>query len=79
MGQHADDYDPSDRDYTYYYYHGGKIYRPTCSMCGKSLTWHHTGVRWALIDRAGHLHYCRPTEASVDEFANVSDPAQGLG
>ena len=37
-----------------------------CRYCGKSTWWHHTGVRWALVDVKGKLHNCR--QATADEF-----------
>lgn len=63
---------------------GGAVRLPTCKGCGKTMTWHHTGTRWAMLDAKGKLHDCRRTVASLDEFAvlpdfDPSDPAQGLG
>lgn len=41
----------------------------TCNRCGKrNLDWHHTGVRWRLMEQDGKLHDCLSKPASPDEF-----------
>lgn len=38
----------------------------TCERCGEDgLSWHHTGVRWILIDAKARPHVCRP---NADDF-----------
>lgn len=38
-----------------------------CNRCGqRGLSWHHTGVRWRLMDQRGRLHVCPPVDASDD-------------
>jgi hypothetical protein len=44
---------------------------PTCNRCGEGRTWHHTGLRWALLDDAGRLHNCS-VGASADEFDDLT-------
>jgi len=42
---------------------------PRCNRCGKrNLDWHHTGVRWRLMEQDGKLHDCLSKPASPDEF-----------
>lgn len=53
-----DDYQPRDT-------------RIKCNHCGKHATWHHTGVRWRLINDDGNFHTCTKP-ASVDEFDDIS-------
>ena len=49
--------------------HGNDV---TCARCGaEHLDWHHTGVRWRLLNPNGTFHVCN-TAASADDFEVVS-------
>ena len=46
-----------------------------CDKCGEGdLRWHHTGVRWALLDGDNRIHCC--TVAKADDFDDVSGAAK---
>ena len=59
-----DDYEPElDDEYE------GAV---SCKHCGYGpLDWHHTGVRWVLLDDDSKIHDCRGT-ASIDEFEEIT-------
>lgn len=56
--------DPSDDDEE----ERGQV---TCKRCQAQCTWHHTGVRWVLLDEDAHIHSCGAV-ASTDDFDDVS-------
>lgn len=42
----------------------------TCKACGADgLTWHHTGVRFILIDEDARPHVCRPNSDDFEALA----------
>jgi hypothetical protein len=47
-----------------------RVSRPRCKFCNKGpFDWHHTGVRWVLLDDDGKIHRCsKAAPASADEF-----------
>lgn len=69
MGDMADLYD-------YWYDRWGDHDEPgdvQCRRCHqRGFTWHHTGVRWALIDDHNKLHVCG-TVASADDFEDLDN------
>jgi len=46
---------------------------PRCVLCDEQCTWHHTGVRWALMGANGRLHDCRAAPAAASDFPDLSD------
>jgi hypothetical protein len=41
-----------------------------CRACGADgLSWHHTGVRWILVDEDARPHVCKPSADDFDEVA----------
>ncbi len=64
----GDDYfEPVDEDDPGY--QGNDV---VCKHCGaEHLDWHHTGVRWRLLNSDGKFHVCN-TAASADDFEVVS-------
>ena len=83
MGEIADYMLEREFDRWYGDEEGGADVAVKCKWCGKTCTWHHTGVRWSLLDPLGRLHDCKPKPAAVDDFPlmdwDPNDPAQGLG
>ena len=70
MGDMADMYDDAYARYNGDDDEPGDV---RCNRCGKhGFTWHHTGVRWALIDDHNRLHVCG-TVASTDDFEDLDN------
>ena len=42
-----------------------------CKHCGKTAWWHHTGVRWTLLNVDNTQHNCRAV-APASDFDDIS-------